>query len=385
MARYNMIATAAFGIEAVVGQELKELGFEDVVIENGRCLFTTDEEGICKANLWLRSAERVFLEVGRFKAYSFAELFDKVEELPWERYIPEDGRFPVNAKSVKSKIFSLSDIQSISKKAIVKRLGSVYNISWFEEKGPEFPVHIAFLKDEVTVSIDTSGTGLHKRGYRAVGNEAPLKETLAAALVKISRWKPFIPLIDPMCGSGTILIEAAMIARNIAPGLNRKFVSEQWPMIDTETWKKIRQEAYQAIDLDTPLHIQGFDINQRSVKIAMENAEKAGLEEDIHFQVRDTKDLSSPKQYGYIITNPPYGERLSDQRQVELVYKMMGQSFGRLDTWSKYILTSHENFEQCYGSKSTKNRKLYNGRIKTYFYQYFGPRPPRRKPTNENE
>ena len=379
MARYNMIATAAFGIESVVGQELKELGFEDVVIENGRCLFKTDEEGICKANLWLRSAERVFINVGSFKALTFTELFDKVEAIPWEKYIPANGKFPVNAKSVKSKIFSLSDIQSISKKAMVKRLGKVYDISWFEETGSEFPIHVAFLKDEVTVSIDTSGTGLHKRGYREVGNEAPLKETLAAALVKISRWKPFIPLIDPMCGSGTILIEAAMIARNIAPGLNRKFISEGWEFIPKETWKKVRQEAYQAIDLDTPLHIQGFDINQRSVKIAMQNAEKAGLEDDIHFQVRDAKDLSSSKQYGYIITNPPYGERLSDQREVEMVYKMMGKSYGKLDTWSKYILTSHENFERCFGEKATKNRKLYNGRIKTYFYQYFGPRPPKRK------
>ncbi len=384
MARYNMIATAAFGIEAIVGQELKALGFEDVTVENGRCFFTADEAGICKANLWLRSAERVFLHVGTFKARTFTELFDHVEALPWEDFIPENGKFPVNAKSVKSKIFSLSDIQSISKKAIVKRLGKEYGISWFEETGAEFPIHVAFLKDEVTVSIDTSGTGLHKRGYRAVGNEAPLKETLAAALVKISRWKPFIPLIDPMCGSGTILIEAAMIARNIAPGLNRKFISESWPFIPENEWKRVRQEAYQAIDLDTPLNIQGFDIDQRSVKIAMQNAEKAGLEEDIHFQVRDAKDISSSKQYGYIITNPPYGERLSDQKQVEKVYRMMGQAYGRLDTWSVYVLTSHEQFERAYGKKSTKNRKLYNGRIKTYFYQYFGPKPPRRKKETES-
>ncbi len=383
MARYNMIATAAFGIEAVVGQELKELGFENVVVENGRCLFTADEEGICKANMWLRTAERVFLHLATFKARTFTELFDQVEALPWEDLIPVDGKFPVNAKSVKSKIFSLSDIQSISKKAIVKRLGAKYGVSWFEETGAEFPIHIGFLKDEVTVSIDTSGTGLHKRGYREVGNEAPLKETLAAALVKISRWRPFIPLIDPMCGSGTILIEAAMIARNIAPGLNRKFISETWPLIPDGTWKKVKQEAYQAIDLDTPLNIQGYDIDQRSVRIATKNAEKAGLEEDIHFQVRDAKDTSSAKQYGYIITNPPYGERLSDQKEVEKIYRMMGEAYGKMDTWSVYVLTSHENFERSYGKKSTKNRKLYNGRIKTYFYQYFGPRPPKRKTIDE--
>jgi len=383
LTHFNMIATAAFGIESVVGQELKELGFEDVVVENGRVLFKADAEGVCKANLWLRSAERVFINVASFRAFSFVELFDKIEAIPWEDYIPADGRFPVNAKSIKSKLFSLSDIQSISKKAMVKRLGKVYNIEWFEETGPEFPIHVAFLKDEVTVSIDTSGVGLHKRGYRESGSEAPLKETLAAALVKISRWKSFIPLVDPMCGSGTILIEAAMMARNIAPGLNRKFISETWDFIPKEAWKKVRQEAYQAIDLDTPLHIQGFDINQRAVKIAMQNAEKAGLEDDIHFQVRDAKDLSSSKQYGYIITNPPYGERLSDEYAVEDIYKMMGKSYGTLDTWSAYILTSHENFERCYGKKSTKNRKLYNGKIKTYFYQYFGPRPPRRKTTEE--
>lgn len=383
MTHFNMIATAAFGIEAVVGQELKEMGYKNIVVENGRVFFESDAEGICRANLWLRSAERVFLNVARFKALTFAELFDKIEAIPWENYIPEDGEFPVNAKSIKSKLFSLSDIQAISKKAMVKRLGKAYGVSWFKETGPTYPIHVDFLKDEVTVSIDTSGTGLHKRGYRAVGNEAPLKETLAAALVRISRWKHFIPLIDPMCGSGTILIEAAMMARNIAPGLNRKFASESWPIIPASSWKKVRQEAYQAIDLEKELNIQGFDINQRSVKIAVENAEKAGVGDDIHFQVRDAKDLSSSKQYGYIITNPPYGERLSDQHEVEKVYRMMGEAYGHLDTWSVYILTSHENFERCYGKKATKNRKLYNGRIKTYFYQYFGPKPPRRKPAGE--
>ncbi len=384
--KYNMIATAAFGIEAVVGQEIKELGFENVQVENGRVRFTTDEAGICKANLWIRCAERVFVEVASFKARTFEQLFDKTYAVDWAKYIPADGEFPVNAKSVKSQLFSLSDIQRICKKASSKKLGQAYKMDWLPENGAKYPILVGILKDEVTISIDTSGTGLHKRGYRAMGNEAPLKETLAAALLRISRWKPFIPLIDPMCGTGTIAIEAAMMGRNIAPGLNRNFVSEDWDWIPDDLWKEAKKEAYAAIDFDVEMDIQAYDINGRTIKIARDNAEKAGVEEDIHFQQRDAKDLNSKKKYGYIISNPPYGERLSDKKSAEALYKMMGKVYEDLDTWSKYILTSHEEFEPCYGKKSTKNRKLYNGRIKCYFYQYFGPKPPRRpRPTPEGE
>lgn len=385
MSKYRLMATAAFGIEGILGKEIKNLGFENVSVENGYVMFDADEYGICKANLWLRCAERVFVVLGQFKSTSFENLFDQVHALPWEDYIPADGEFPVNAKSIKSKLFSLSDIQRISKKAVVKKLGKKYGKEWFPETGAKFPIMVQFLKDECIVSIDSSGVGLHKRGYREQGNEAPLKETLACALLYISNWRPFIPLIDPMCGTGTIAIEAALMARNIAPGLNRKFISEDWPIIGQEPWKTVKKEAFSVIDLDKEISIEGYDIDWRSIKTAKENAEKAGVEEDIHFQVRDAKDLSSKKQYGYLVSNPPYGERLSTKDEVYKLYQMMGKAYGELDTWSKYLLTSFEGFESAFGKKATKNRKLYNGKIKCYFYQYYGPKPPRRKPVSEQD
>ncbi|MCT4565564.1 MAG: class I SAM-dependent RNA methyltransferase [Maledivibacter sp.] len=378
MAKFELMATSAFGIEAVVAREIKELGYENVVVENGRVTFTGNEEAICKSNLWLRCADRVYLKVGEFVATTFEELFQQVKALPWENYLPIDANFPVNAKSVKSKLFSLSDIQAISKKAVVEKMKETYMQDWFEESGSKYPIMVSILKDKVTVSIDTSGAGLHKRGYREVGSEAPLKETLAAAMIKISRWRPDRVFIDPFCGSGTIPIEAALIGRNIAPGLNRGFISEQWDIVPKELWKKIKKEAYEAIDHDIELNISGYDIDGRVTNIAMNNAIEAGVDDCIHFQKRPVGELSSKKKYGYIVCNPPYGERLSKKREVERLYKEMGKAFGNLDTWSYYVITSHEGFQESFGRKADKNRKLYNGRIKCYYYQYFGPRPPRR-------
>lgn len=377
--KFKLIATATFGLESVVGNELKTLGFEDVVIENGRVLFTGDEKELCRANMWVRTADRIYIQVGTFKSTTFEDLFEKINKLPWEVYLPMNANFPVNAKSVKSTLFSLSDIQKISKKAIVKRLGQLYNKTWLPEDGPKYSIHVGLLKDEVTVSIDTSGVGLHKRGYRVKGHMAPLKETLAAALIQLSNWQPKIPLIDPMCGSGTIAIEAAMIGRNIAPGLSRKFDFEEWPLIPSDVFKEVKKAAYEAIDYEKELQIEAFDIDPKAIKVARENAELAGVEEDIHFQVRDVKELSSSKKYGYIITNPPYGERLNEIEEVQDLTRIMSQRFTQLDTWSKYIFTAFEDFEKFLGSKATKNRKLYNGRIKCYFYQYYGPKPPRKK------
>jgi putative N6-adenine-specific DNA methylase len=380
--KFNVIATATFGLEAVVGQECKALGFENVVIENGRVLFTGDEADICKANLWLRSADRVFIQVAEFKATSFENLFDEVNKLPWEVYLPMNAEFPVNAKSVKSKLYSLSDIQSISKKAIVKKMGKFYNKTWLPEDGPKYSILVGILKDVVTVSIDTSGVGLHKRGYRIQGHMAPLKETLAAGLIHISRWQGKIAFIDPMCGTGTIAIEAALKGRNIAPGLNRKFAFESWELISDDVFKAVKKEAYEQIDNDIELSIEAYDIDPKAIKLARACAEKAGVEDDIHFQVRDVSDLSSSKKYGYLITNPPYGERLNELEEVKVLTKLMSTSFKQLETWSKYVFTAFEDFEKHFDAKATKNRKLYNGKIKCYYYQYFGPRPPRKREHN---
>ncbi|HAS73492.1 MAG TPA: RNA methyltransferase [Clostridiales bacterium UBA8960] len=375
---YRCIATAVFGMEAIVGQELKTLGYENVTVENGRVLFDADEMGIAKANLWLRTAERVTIMVGEFKATSFEQLFDNVNKLPWELYLHKEATFPVNAKSVKSKLFGLSDIQSISKRAIVKRLTNVYKVEWFKETEETYSVTVAILKDDVTVMIDTSGKGLHKRGYRELGNEAPLKETLAAGLLLVSKWQPKIHLIDPFCGSGTIVIEAAMIAKNIAPGLNRAFDSEKWKFIGEDVWKAAKKEAYESIKHDLDIVLEGYDIDKRSVNIARHNAEIAGVDDIVHFQVRDVLDFSSKNQYGYIICNPPYGERLNELEEVRKLYQLMGKVFSPFKTWSKYIITSYDDFEKAYGSQATKNRKLYNGRIKTHFYLYFGEKPPKK-------
>lgn len=382
---FRLLATAAFGIESVVADEVKALGFEQVQVENGRVEYDSDVTGIVRSNLWLRSADRVYIKLAEFKADTFEALFQGVRQIDWATWIPEDGTFPVNAKSVKSTLFSLSDIQAISKKAIVEKLKETYDTQWFNETGPKFSILVSILKDVVIVLLDTSGEGLHKRGYREKGNEAPLKETLAAALIQISKWKPFIPMIDPLCGSGTLMIEAAMIGRNQAPGLNRNFDAERWAWIPESVWNHERHKARTAIRDNENLKLEGYDIDPRSIRIARENAEKAGVSHLIHFQTRDVAQLSSKDKYGYLLTNPPYGERLSDLREAEKLYGIMGERFSRLDTWSWYVITAHEGFEAAFGKKATKNRKLYNGKIKCYFYQYYGPKPPRRvKPDEDN-
>jgi putative N6-adenine-specific DNA methylase len=377
MGKYQLIATSAMGLESLVAKEVRALGYE-CEVENGKVIYTGDEYAIARSNLWLRTADRVKIKVGEFKAYTFDELFEKTKALPWEKYLPEDAEFPVTGKSVKSKLFSVSDCQAIVKKAVVERMKSSYKRnSWFDENGALFKIEVALLKDVATITIDASGQGLHKRGYRVDQGEAPLKETLAAALVSLTNWKPEKPFIDPFCGSGTIAIEAALIGQNIAPGFNREFVSENWGWIPSKVWDDARTEAEDLANYDQPLDITGSDIDHRMVKIAQENAFEAGLGDLVQFKQMQVRDISTSKEYGVIVGNPPYGERLGDKKAVEQMYKEMGQAFSKLDTWSVYIMTSNEEFEQLYGRPATKKRKLFNGFIRTDLYQYWGKRPPR--------
>lgn len=379
MANYDLIATSAMGLEAIVAKEVRSLGF-DCQVENGRITFNGDEKAIAKSNLWLRTADRVRLKVGEFKATSFDELFEKTKALPWEKFLPENAEFPVSGKTVKSKLFSVSDCQAIVKKAIVDRLKHHYKKNgWFEENGPLFKIEVALHKDIALITIDTSGSGLHKRGYRVGQGEAPLKETLAAALVMLTNWTPDRPLVDPFCGSGTIPIEAALIGQNIAPGFNREFVSESWNWIDQKIWDEARVEVEDLAKYDQPLDITGSDIDHRLVNIAKENAFEAGLGDLITFKQMRVQDFTTQKEYGVLVGNPPYGERLGDKAAVQKMYREMGQAFADLDTWSIYMLTSEEVFETYYGKKATKKRKLFNGFIRTDYYQYWGKRPPREK------
>jgi len=385
MANIELIATATFGLEAVVAEELKDLGYEQVIIENGKVTFTADESAICRANLWLRTADRVRLKVGEFKAVTFDELFEKTRALPWADLLPENATFPVDGKSVKSTLFSISDCQAIVKKAVAESMKKRYHKEWFTEDGPEYKIEVSLLKDNATLTIDTSGEGLHKRGYRTGGGEAPLRETLAAALVQLARWKPEITLIDPMCGSGTIPIEAALMGLNIAPGMNRTFVSEQWPTIEKSHWHEARRETHDLANYDRELDVTGTDINNAAIEIARKNALEAGVGDAIHFQARPLSELSSKKKFGKIVCNPPYGERLNTLKETEKLYKQMGKLFIKLDTWSFYIITAHENFETLFGKRASKRRKLYHGNIRVHYYQYFGPRPPRRKEGDTHE
>ncbi|GGI12331.1 THUMP domain-containing class I SAM-dependent RNA methyltransferase [Gottfriedia solisilvae] len=379
MTKYTLIATAAMGIEALVAREVKSLGFEDVQVENGRVLFKADEDGIVKANLWLRTADRVKLRVGEFKATSFDELFEKTKALPWHMFIPRNGQFPVTGKSQKSKLFSVSDCQAIVKKAIVDKLKTIQNVQgMLIEDGPLFRVEVSILKDIVTLTIDTTGReGLHKRGYRVEQGEAPLKETLAASLILLTNWNADLPFVDPFCGSGTIPIEAALIGQNIAPGSFRSFASEEWHWIGKKRWNEARQEADDLANYDQKLEIIGSDIDHRMINVSKANADEIGLADSISFKQMQVKDFTTRLDYGYVVTNPPYGERLNDRPYVEKLYADMGQVYTKLDTWSVYVLTSHEGFEQFYGKPATKKRKLFNGFIKTDYYQYFGKRPPR--------
>lgn len=377
MGEIELIATTTFGLEAVVKRELQNLGYKDLKVENGKITFKASEKDIPIVNLWLRSADRVLLKMGEFEALSFEELFEKTKALPWHEWIPEDGEFPVEGKSVKSKLFSISDCQAIVKKAVVEKLKEKYKREWFEETGAKYTIEVSILKDIATLTIDTSGAGLHKRGYRLHGVEAPLKETLAAALVQLSYWNEDRLLLDPFCGSGTIPIEAAMIGKNIAPGLNRNFASEDWPRIKKVYWQDARREAWDLMKRDLKLDIIGLDIDKKAIEVARENAAYIDLDQEIQFIATDFRDFKFDNDYGVIICNPPYGERIGEKEEVKSLYKDMGRIFNRLDTYSIYVLTSNEDFERLYGKEADKKRKLYNGRIRVDYYQYYGPRPPK--------
>lgn len=377
MEKVTLIATATMGLEALVAREVRQLGYEDVKVDNGKVTFTADVQAIPRANLWLRTADRVKLVIGEFKALTFDELFEKTKALPWEEYIPVHAEFPVIGKSVKSKLFSVSDCQAIVKKAVVESLKKRYRRGWFDENGPLYRIEVALHKDIATLTIDTSGAGLHRRGYRALHNQAPLKETLAAAMVMLTTWTSSRPFADPFCGSGTIPIEAAMIGQNIAPGFNRDFVSEEWHWIGKERWNVAREEVEDLAKYDEKLDILGSDIDHRNVELAKNNALEAGLGDVIHFKQMQVKDFRHKGEYGILVGNPPYGERIGEREEVEQMYRDMGETFRLLDTWSIYILTSNERFESLFGKKASKKRKLYNGNIKTDYYQFFGPRPLR--------
>ena len=380
MKTYELVVPCHFGLEAVLKREIYDLGYEIDRVEDGRITFTGDEEAICRANIFLRTAERVLIQVGRFHAETFEELFQGIKSLPWEKYIPENGKFWVKkASSIKSKLFSPSDIQSIAKKAMVERLKQQYHKEWFAEDGAPYPVRIFLLKDEVMVTLDTSGDSLHKRGYRPAAGKAPISETLAAALIMLTPWKPDRILIDPFCGSGTFPIEAAMIAANIAPGMNRRFTSLRWTnIINSRLWDDAVEEAEDLINLSVDTDIQGFDIDDNVIKIARSNAANAGVDKLIHFQSRSVAELSHHKKYGFIITNPPYGERLEDKETLPAIYSAFGKQYAKLDSWSAYMITSYDDAEKYFGRKADKNRKIYNGMLKTYFYSFMGPKPPKK-------
>ena len=381
MRTFDLLVPCHFGLEAVLKREIYDLGYEITKVEDGRVTFEGDEEAICRANIFLRTAERVMIQVGRFKATTFEELFQGIKNLLWEEYIPEDGKFWVKkASSINSKLFSPSDIQSIAKKAMVERMKQKYHKEWFKEDGAAYPVRIFLLKDEVTVALDTSGDSLHKRGYRTMTSKAPLTETLAASLIMLTPWRKDRILVDPFCGSGTFPIEAAMIAANVAPGMNRDFTAEEWTnLIDRKLWYECVKEAEDMIDTTVKVDIQGYDIDGDVIKAARENAKRAGVEHMIHFQQRAVADLSHPKKYGFIITNPPYGERLEDKADLPELYTQIGQAYQRLDSWSMFLITSYTDTEKYIGRKADKNRKIYNGMLKTYFYQFLGPKPPKKR------
>ena len=380
MEKMELIAPCHFGLESVLKREVLDLGYEIASVDDGRVSFWGDAQAICDANIFLRTAERVLLKVGAFKAETFEELFDKTRALPWERYIPKNGKFWVTkAASVKSKLFSPSDIQSIMKKAMVERLKEYYGLEWFPEDGASYPIRVFLMKDVVTIGIDTSGVSLHKRGYRQMKVKAPITETLAAALIMLTPWEKERILVDPFCGSGTFPIEAAMMAANMAPGMNRSFLAEEWDnLIPKKAWYDALDEANDLVDVNVSVDIQGYDIDAEAVKAARQNAKDAGVDHLIHFQERAVKDLRHPKKYGFIITNPPYGERLEEKKNLPELYREFGESFRLLDSWSAYMITSYEDAERYFGRKADKNRKIYNGMLKTYFYQFMGPKPPKR-------
>ena len=379
---YELIAPCHFGLEAVLKKEILDLGYEISRVEDGKVTFLGDAEAICRANIFLRTTERILLKVGSFKAVTFEELFQGTKALPWEEYIPQDGRFWVKkANSIKSKLFSPSDIQSIMKKAMVERMKQGHGVSVIPETGADYPVRVSLYKDIVTVALDTTGESLHKRGYRKLTSKAPIEETLAAALIMLTPWNKDRILVDPFCGSGTFPIEAAMMAANMAPGMNRSFLSEDWKqIIPRKCWYEAMDEAQEMVDDTVSVDIQGYDLDPEVIKAARANAELAGVAHMIHFQQRPVAELSHPKKYGFLITNPPYGERIEDKKNLPALYTQIGERFKALDSWSAFIITSYEDVEKYMGRKADKNRKIYNGMMKTYFYQFLGPKPPRRKP-----
>ncbi len=378
--RFELIAPCHFGLEAVLKKEIIDLGDDITEVADGRVTFEGDADAVCRANIGLRSAERILIKVGSFHSESFEDLFQGTKALPWEEFIPVNGRFWVKkASSVKSKLFSPSDIQSIMKKAMVERMKQSYHTDWFKEDQESYPIRVFLMKDEVTVALDTTGDSLHKRGYRKLESKAPIAENLAAALIMLTPWHEDRILVDPFCGSGTIPIEAAMMAAHIAPGMNRHFTAEDWKhLISPQNWKDVRDEARDEIITDIDTDIQGYDLDPEMVEIARINAKKAGVDHMIHFQARDIADLSHRKKYGFIITNPPYGERIGEQKELPALYKTIGARYKELDSWSMYLITGFEQAEKYIGLKATKNRKIYNGMIKTYFYQFMGPKPPKR-------
>ena len=379
MKTFELIAPCHFGLEAVLKKEILDLGYEISLVEDGRVTFIGDDEAICRANVFLRTAERVLLKAGSFKAETFEELFQGTRNIPWEDFIPEDGKFWVTkASSIKSKLFSPSDIQSIMKKAMVERLKNRYGVTWFPENGASYPLRVFLYKDMVTVGIDTSGESLHKRGYRTLASKAPITETLAAALILLTPWNRDRILVDPFCGSGTFPIEAAMMAAKMAPGMNRSFLAEEWRnVIKRKCWYEAMDEAGDLVEEDVQVDIQGYDVDGDIVKAARSNAQSAGVDHMIHFQQRPVSALSHPKKYGFIISNPPYGERIEEKENLPALYREIGERFAALDAWSMYLITSYEDAQKYIGRKADKNRKIYNGMLKTYFYQFMGPRPPR--------
>ncbi|QJA08521.1 class I SAM-dependent RNA methyltransferase [Romboutsia sp. CE17] len=379
MKTYTLMSPCFFGVEKMLAREIKDLGFEIVKTEDGRVTYKTDEYGIAKANMWLRCAERVHLKVAEFEAKTFDELFEGTKRINWAKYIPYGAQFPITkASSIKSKLHSTPHIQSIVKKAIVESLKKSYlEDGLLKEDKEKYPIYVFIHKDKVVLSIDTTGDALHKRGYREKANKAPIRETLAAAIMYLTPWKPGRTLVDPMCGSGTLLIEAAMMGINMAPGLNREFISEKWRTMDKKIWWDVRKEAYDKIDESKPFKIYGYDIDEQAINIARENAELAGVEDYIEFNVANAVDFKSDEEYGFIITNPPYGERLEDSDSVKMLYKELGYTFRKLKNWSYYLITSFEDFEREFGKDADRKRKLYNGMLKTNLYQYPGPRPPR--------
>ena len=368
-------------MESVLKREIIDIGYDITKTEDGKVTFSGDAEAVARANIFLRTTERVLIKCGEFQAETYDELFEKTRAIPWEEYIPKNGKFWVTkANSIKSKLFSPSDIQSIMKKAMVRRLSEVYGIDWFAEDGNAYPVRVSINKDIVTVGLDTSGESLHKRGYRTMTAKAPITETLAAALLMLTPWHADRILVDPFCGSGTFAIEAAMLAAGIAPGMNREFLSQSWDnLIDRKIWYDTFDEARENVLADIETDIQGYDIDPKIIAAARINARQAGVDRLIHFQQRDVKDLSHAKKYGFIITNPPYGERLSEKSEMPALYHTLGERFAALDSWSMFVITGFEEAEKWIGRKADRNRKIYNGMMKTYFYQFLGPKPPRRE------